>query len=129
MPKIGPGRTFDELKRSGLVTREGRGRPQLPGVKADAAQNRSEDAKVNEQLAKEIGETVLRLKGNANGKPKFVIGWRLYPNLENKEYWDNRLLDHVCSCACGCACVLGPYPGNGPPPPGQARQVSRRRRS
>jgi hypothetical protein len=113
MGKIGPGRTFDSLKQSGHRTREGLGHPQLPGVTADAAQQRPDDDKANRELTRRIGTAMLDLKGRVHGKPKFVIGWRLYPNLENKEYWDNRLLEHVCSCGCGCACILGPGSGGG----------------
>jgi hypothetical protein len=112
MPKIGPGRTFDELKQSAVRTREGKGHPALPGVRTDAFRYRDEDFQNNRELTRRIGDAMMELKGNARGKPKFVIGWRLYPNLEN-EYWQDKLVDHVCSCACSCACVIGPDPGNG----------------
>ena len=105
--KIGPGRTFSELKQSGQRTRLGRGHPGLPGVKTDASRQLAEDDKRNRELNRRVGEAMLELKGSVGGKPKYVIGWRMYPNLENKEYWNDRL-DHVCSCACGCACIIGP---------------------
>jgi hypothetical protein len=126
MSKIGPGRTFRELQESGIRTREGKGHPQLPGVTADAWRQRREDYERNRELNRRIGEAMLELKGSVGGKPKFVIGWRLYPNLDNKEYWDNRLLDHVCSCSCGGACIIGPDPGEGSP--GVAPPRSRGRR-
>ena len=110
MGKIGPGRTFSELQKSAQRTRGGKGRPQLPGVKTDAMQMRPEDYKVNRELGKRISEAMLALKGSSGGKPRFVIGWRLYPNADHKEYWADKMLDHVCSCACGCTCTIGPNP-------------------
>jgi hypothetical protein len=108
--KIGPARTFQELKASGRKTSDRKGHPQLPGVKADALQmSPDEKYQDNRRLADAIGKLMMEMKGqSADGKPLFVIGWRLYPNKENREYWKDGVEEHVCSCACGCACILGP---------------------
>jgi hypothetical protein len=108
MAKIGPGRTFKELKQAGERGSEGRGRPPAPGVKTDAYRTKGSGYQANRELNRRIGKAMLDLKGEVGGKPKFVIAWRLYPNLEC-DYWDeSKLQEHVCSCACSCACVLGP---------------------
>jgi len=108
--KIGPARTFQELKASGQKTSDRLGHPTLPGVLADAKQMSPLDKyQENRRLADEIGKLMLQIKGiSDDGKPKFVIGWRLYPNKDNKEYWKDSIEEHVCSCSCGCACTIGP---------------------
>ena len=108
MGQIGPRRTFKELEASAQITREGKGDPQLPGVTADALQmSPDKDYKDNRKLAELIGHAMLTLKGQSGGKPLFVIGWRLYPNSDNPEYWNPQAADHKCSCGCGCTCVIG----------------------
>ena len=114
MADIGPRRTFRELEAGAQLIREGKGAAELlSGVITDAQHMSPEkDYQDNRKLAELIGRAMLILKGESGGKPKFVIGWRLYPSADNKEYWDPRTGDHRCSCGCGCTCVTGTK--NGP---------------
>jgi hypothetical protein len=113
MSDIGPRQAFSGLEDGARLTREGKGAAELlSGVITDALQKSPEkDFLDNRKLAELIGHAMLTLKGSHGGKPKFVIGWRLYPNAENREYWDPRTGDHRCSCGCGCTCVIGPKNG------------------
>lgn len=101
MPKVGPKRTLAELQESAKVTSEGKGKPGLPGVKADAKQVDLEAYNANRKLAKEIQAVVKRVKTEKDkGKPRFLVAWRMYPNAEN-EYWNGK--EHSCGCCCACS--------------------------
>jgi hypothetical protein len=106
MGQIGAARRYPDLEQSAKRTQEGKGHPGLPGVKADAFQmSPDKDFKINRELERRIAEVFKEMKCTHDGKPIFVLGWRMYPNLDNKEYWEDRSAAHICSC--GCAGVAG----------------------
>jgi hypothetical protein len=112
MGLIGPLLTLKDLQHSALETKEGRGQALgLPGVKADAKTADPPAFKKNLELAKRISAAVTDLKitdtDKETGKktPRFVLGWRLYPNADNA-YWKSEALLHACGCGCSC---FGPF--------------------
>jgi hypothetical protein len=101
MDDIGPERTHEELQSSAQRTREGKGRPQLPGVKADAVTMGPEEYKKNRELARRINDAVSAVKGGDENGPHFVLGWRLYPNKDHPRWKEKQ--SHSCGCGCACA--------------------------
>jgi hypothetical protein len=106
MPKIGPARTAAELDESAQATYLGQGKPPLPGVKTDAWQVDADAYNANADLAELIKAAVGKLKPSDKRIPRFLLGWRLYPNAASP-YWKGKL---VHSCGCCCACSSGGKP-------------------
>ena len=103
MSLIGPRLTAKELKGTAAQTMKGDGlKVALPGVAADAYSMDKEAYKVNRDLAKQIQQLVAKLKPSDKKVPRFVLGFRMYPNAQSK-YWDQAVRDHVCGCGCGCS--------------------------
>jgi hypothetical protein len=89
MSRIGPGLTHAHLARSVDQTIKGEGLVAgLPGVEADAQSMDSEAHKANRELAKRISAAVAAAKPSDDGVPRFVLGWRLYPNRANP-FWQD----------------------------------------
>ena|SRR5215471_11582962 len=108
MSRIGPGLTHAHLARSVDQTIKGEGLVAgLPGVEADAQSMDSEAHKANRELAKRISAAVAAAKPSDDGVPRFVLGWRLYPNRANP-FWQDA--GGVHNCGCGCACFSEPGP-------------------
>src|SRR5215471_7052494 len=76
-------------------------------VEADAQSMDSEAHKANRELAKRISAAVAAAKPSDDGVPRFVLGWRLYPNRANP-FWQDA--GGVHNCGCGCACFSEPGP-------------------
>jgi hypothetical protein len=104
MPKIGPARTLKELQATLPSTTKPEKGVQavaaLPAVKTDAKTVDPKAYEKNRELAKRIGAAVQALKEKDKGVPRFVLGWRMYPNRDDP-YWEGK----VHSCGCGCACA------------------------
>ena len=115
MGEIGPARTAEELASSAEVTYDGKGSPGLPGVTSDALTMDKEAYIKNGELAEEIKKVFAKAKGSSpDGKPLFVLGWRMYTNADNP-YWKDRQAQHKCGCTCGCSThhKKRPHPGGG----------------
>jgi hypothetical protein len=120
MGLIGPKVTWEELAESAQQTIDGKGRRKgLSGVKADAQAVDKKAHKRNRAMAELISKAVAELKEIDDGVPRFVLGWRLYPNRDNP-YWKTEALKH--NCGCGCGCFGRPPP---PPPPPDYKSKSR----
>ena len=103
MALIGPHLTSKELQDTAAGTMIGHGlKHLLPGVAADAHSMDAEAFKTNRELAKRIRQLVAELKPSDGKVPRFVLGFRLYPNAESK-HWNQAGQDHVCGCGCGCS--------------------------
>jgi hypothetical protein len=96
-----PFKTVEELRASGSKTRDGK-LVDLDGLEGADGTHYAADDKVNRQLSHIIHEAVSALKSDEHG-PKFVIGWRLYPNA-NHPLWKSEHEQHICGCGCGCGC-------------------------
>jgi hypothetical protein len=102
MGEIGPRLTPKELQTTAADIMKGEGlKAALPGVGADAHSMDRKGYKANRDLAKRIQQLLAELKPSDNKVPRFVLGFRMYPNAESK-YWDLASKDHVCGCGCGC---------------------------
>ena len=102
MGLIGPRLTKKDLQVSATKTSKGEGLAVgLPGVAADAHAMDRKAFQINRELAKRIQQLVAELKPSDKGVPRFVLGFRMYPNAESP-YWDQAARDHICGCACGC---------------------------
>jgi hypothetical protein len=104
MPEIYPKMTRKKLQQSARKTSQGKGRAPLPGVKTDVKHAQASDKtgyQANRELAKLIREAVRsKKKGDKNG-PRFILGWRLYPNQDHPS-WQSKDV-HSCGCGCGCS--------------------------
>jgi hypothetical protein len=106
MPKIGPVQSVDHLEDSARLTYEGTSGPRsedplgLPGVTTDALEVDHKAYETNGELAERIKTAMGALKETDNGVPRFVLGWRMYPNAANP-YWEGKT--HSCGCGCGCS--------------------------
>ena len=103
MPEIYPKMTRKKLTESARNTAEGKGRAPLPGVKTDAKHVQATDKcgyRANRDLAKLIRKAVREKKKSDKNGPRFVLGWRLYPNEDHPD-WKNKDV-HSCGCGCGC---------------------------
>jgi hypothetical protein len=116
MGLIGPKMTLKELADSANETNEGRGEKlALPGVKADAKTADPKAFQKNLLLAERIRKAVAELKGTDKDEqtgqqiPRFVLGWRLYPNADSA-YWKTEALLHACGCSGGCFAPYRPGP-------------------
>jgi hypothetical protein len=104
MPSIGPKKTqadLDALNGGGLP--DGRYQSEaLPGVTADSKLKEPNGGhKKNRELAQKIRDVRKTLKGHdGDGKPHFVLAWRMYPNAESAR-WSGE--QHTCGCGCGCS--------------------------
>ena len=99
---IGPRLTQKEVKDTAQMTSKGEGlKAALPGVAADAHSMDKKAYQTNRELAKRIQQLVAELKPSDGKVPRFVLGFRLYPNAKSA-YWDQAAKDHVCGCGCGC---------------------------
>lgn len=107
MPKIGPARTLAELSKSASHTLDCKGSRGLPGVKADAKQIDRKAFAQNRELAHRINDALHDLKPTDKKVPRFVLGWRLYPNRDDP-YWHGKV--HSCGCGCGCSSRRKPRP-------------------
>jgi hypothetical protein len=102
MGLIGPRLAAKELKDKASSTAKGDGlKHALPGVAADAHSMDKKAHAANRDLAKRIQQVFAELKPSDNKIPRFVLGFRMYPNAESK-YWDQASQGHVCGCGCGC---------------------------
>jgi hypothetical protein len=122
MGRIGPPRSFEELEDSARVTRLGKAEVPLHGVASDALEmdrktkGKTQHFATNRKLAKAISDVLEKEKldkGNLdeNGKPLFVLAWRLYPNRDSGHWQEN----HAHTCGCGCSCAA-PRPRPKPRP-------------
>jgi hypothetical protein len=103
MSRIGPRVTCEELAKSAEQIARGEGLiAGLPGVKADARSMDAQAHKANRDLAERIREAMAAVKPTDKDVPRFVLGWRLYPN-RNNPFWDDAGGTHVCGCGCGCS--------------------------
>ncbi len=108
MCKVRPVLTVEHLKDSTDFISKGHGLVAgLPGVEPDAKSMDPKADNANRDLAKRISEAVAAVKPTENGIPRFVLGWRLYPN-EASEFWKDDGGKH--NCGCGCACYSNPHP-------------------
>jgi hypothetical protein len=106
MSIIGPYLKVSELKAGAEATAKGDGlKVPLPGVAADAHAMDAKAFEANRKLADKIRQAVAELKECDGKVPRFVWGFRMYPNAESK-YWDEKKkeADHRCGCSCGAAC-------------------------
>jgi hypothetical protein len=104
MPEIGPGWTIEDLEKTAEATAMGgTTAPGLPGLKTDAKEVNREAYIKNGELADAINEALHDIKETqtVEDQPRFVLGWRMYPNIANP-YWKGKML-HSCGCACGCS--------------------------
>jgi hypothetical protein len=104
MPAIYPKMTRTQLKKSARTTSQGKGRVPLPGVKTDATHASATDKcgyQQNRDLAKLIRAAVRSKKKADEHGPKFIVGWRLYPNGQHPAWKDGS--EHSCGCGCGCS--------------------------
>jgi len=104
MPEIYPKMSRAELQRRARKTAEGKARSPLPGVKTDAKHVRATDKcgySANRELAELIKDAVRAKKKSDKHGPKFVLGWRLYPNKSHPQ-WKSKDV-HSCGCGCGCS--------------------------
>lgn len=102
MCEIGPPLTTDELRKSAEQTIKGQGREVgLPGVESDAERMDKGASKINREMASRISAAVAQLKPSDGSIPRFVLGWRLYPNRESP-FWHGTDGKHACGCGCGC---------------------------
>jgi hypothetical protein len=102
MGLIGPDRTNKELEESGRSTSKGGKKGKgLPGLKTDARTMDPEAHEANRELATRISKAVADIKPSDGGQPRFVLGWRLYPNRDSA-YWKTEGA-HVCGCGCACS--------------------------
>jgi hypothetical protein len=102
MAYVEPRLTPEFLEESATQTTNGRGLAlALPGVKADAQEMDHDGNGQNRELARRISELLAELKPTDDGVPRFVLGWRLYPNSGNS-FWDDAGRQHACGCGCGC---------------------------
>jgi hypothetical protein len=104
MPEIYPRMTRKKLRKSARKTSQGKGRVPLPGVKTDAKHAQATDKcgyHVNRELGKLIKAAVSAKKKADKHGPKFILGWRLYPNEEHPA-WKGKDV-HSCGCGCGCS--------------------------
>src|SRR4051794_17404282 len=100
MGLIGPRFAAKELKATAAQTAKGDGlKAALPGVAADAHSMDKKAYAANRNLAKRIQQLLADSKPSDNKVPRFVLGFRMYPNAESK-YWDQASKDHVCGCGC-----------------------------
>jgi hypothetical protein len=110
MGRIGPRLTGKQLKESAEKTQKGEGLVAgIPGVEADAERMDRQAHTANRDLAKRIREAVAATKPSDKNIPRFVLGWRLYPNRDNP-FWNDAGGPHVCGC--GCACYSHPPDGD-----------------
>jgi hypothetical protein len=106
MCKVTPSLTHKHLAMTVDNTAKGKGHVSgLPGVDPDAKRMDRKAHKANRDLAQRITEAVHSIKPKDKGKPRFVLGWRLYPNQEN-DFWKDA--GGVHNCGCGCACFSNP---------------------
>jgi hypothetical protein len=126
MGLIGPKVSLKDLEQSARETNEGRGESLgLPGCKADAKTADPQAYKKNLELAERISKAVIALKPvgrdkDGNKVPRFVLGWRLYPNPDDV-YWHTEALQHACGCNAGCFAPHHPKPPwPGPRPKGRS---------
>jgi hypothetical protein len=90
------------LEESGKETSKGGKRGKgLPGVKTDARSMDPSSYEANRELAARISKAVADIKPSDDGQPRFVLGWRLYPNRDSA-YWKAEGA-HVCGCGCACS--------------------------
>jgi hypothetical protein len=102
MGRIGPRLTGNQLKESAEKTQKGEGLVAgIPGVEADAERMDRRAHTANRDLAKRIREAVAATKPSDENIPRFVLGWRLYPNRDNP-FWNDAGGPHVCGCGCAC---------------------------
>lgn len=104
MPEIYPKMSRTKLRKSAKKTSQGKGRAPLPGVKTDAKHARATDKcgyQANRELAVLIREAVGAKKRADKNGPRFLLGWRLYPN-ESHPSWKKSKDVHSCGCGCGC---------------------------
>jgi hypothetical protein len=104
MPEIYPKMTRAKLRKSARKTSQGKGRAALPGVKTDAKHVQATDKcgyGANRELAGLISDAVRAKKNADKHGPRFVLGWRLYPNKSHPS-WKKRKDVHSCGCGCGC---------------------------
>ena len=104
MPEIYPKMSRKQLRKGARKTSEGKGRAPLPGVKTDAKHAQATDKcghQANRELAALIRDAVQSKKKSDKHGPRFVLGWRLYPN-KNHPQWKSKDV-HSCGCGCGCS--------------------------
>jgi hypothetical protein len=104
VPEIYPKMTRAKLRKSGRKTSRGKGRASLPGVKTDAKHALATDKSgyaANRELARLISKAVRTTKIADKHGPRFVLGWRLYPNEQHPAWKSNDV--HSCGCGCGCS--------------------------
>lgn len=103
MCRVQPLVTLKQLRECAERTTAGEGIVAgLPGVESDAQSMDKAAHKANRDLAKLISEAVAKSKPRDGGVPRFVLGWRLYPNRDNP-FWKDAGGVHNCGCGCGCA--------------------------
>jgi hypothetical protein len=103
MSRIGPRVSCEEVAKSAEQITRGEGLiAGLPGVKADARSMDQKAHEANRDLAERIREAMAAVKPSDNNVPRFVLGWRLYPN-RNNPFWKDEGGTHVCGCGCGCS--------------------------
>src|SRR5262249_4898725 len=118
--------TPKEVRDSAVKTYQGDGlKAALPGVAADAHSMDKAAFSTNRELAKKIQELLAEYKPNDKGVPRFVIGFRMYPNAESP-YWKRAKSEHVCGCGCGC--WGGPNSASARKPSAKKRSASRGKR-
>ncbi len=107
MPIIGPVQTAEQLEETARRTYEGtsskekeKAPPGLPGVTTDALEVDQKAFETNGELAERIKAAVTSLKETDDKVPRFVLGWRMYPNAASP-YWKGKT--HSCGCGCGCS--------------------------
>ena len=99
MPMIGPYKALKDLEDL-----EGKGEADvkiggpLPEVRADVAMKPEADA-INRRLDALISAALDALKPPVDGKPLFVLAWRMYPNAEHP-FWQEYRESHACGCSC-----------------------------
>jgi hypothetical protein len=99
---IGPNLSAKEVRDSAVKTMKGEGlKAALPGVAADAHSMDKDAYQTNRELAKRIQQLLAEMKPSDKGVPRFVLGFRMYPNSESP-YWKRAAAEHICGCGCGC---------------------------
>jgi len=104
MPEIHPKLTRKALRRGARKTSQGKGRAALPGVQTDAKHAQASDKRgyqANRELAELIRKAVRSKKKSDKNGPRFILGWRLYPNQDHPDWKSNDV--HSCGCGCGCS--------------------------
>jgi len=125
---VNPKLSMGKLRSGARKTSAGRGASPLPGVKTDARQAATADFadpnspfygttacdprgySKNRELAKRISAAVNELKVSDEHGPRFILGWRMYPNSDHP-CWDPKEV-HICGCGCGCFSRAAPKPAS-----------------